>query len=114
MIQNSHTSRVSSLKYDTHCRQRAVLAISPQTPQRLPGMSWSSTDDALFAAHLQHTLAAVESAMHLERFDALVIQAGDNRLVFQDDQAYPFRINPWFTWLVPALPAPGSLLELRT
>lgn len=45
--------------------------------------------------------------------DTLVIQAGDCRFAFQDDQASPFRTNPWFAWLVPTPPAPGSLIELR-
>jgi Xaa-Pro dipeptidase len=73
----------------------------------------SSTDEDLFAAHLQSILAAAETAMQQLGIDRLVIQAGDTRLAFLDDQAYPFRINPWFAWLVPATPAPGSLLELR-
>ncbi len=47
------------------------------------------------------------------QLDMLVIQAGDNRLAFQDDQTCPFRTNPWFAWLVPMPPAPGSLIELR-
>ncbi len=34
-------------------------------------------------------------------------------MLFQDDQASPFRTNPWFAWLVPAPPAPGSLLRIR-
>jgi Xaa-Pro dipeptidase len=76
-------------------------------------MPWSSIDEALFAAHLQTTLGAVASAMEKQRVDALVIQSGDNRLLFQDDQAFAFRTNPWFAWLVPGAPAPGSLLELR-
>lgn len=76
-------------------------------------MPWSSTDEALFAAHLRTCLAAVESAMQQQQIDALVIQSGDTRHHFQDDQALAFRTNPWFAWLVPAPPAPGSLLELR-
>ncbi len=76
-------------------------------------MPWSSIDEVLFAAHLQVTLAAVETAMEQQQLDTLVIQAGDSRFAFQDDQACPFRVNPWFAWLVPAPPAPGSLIELR-
>ena len=76
-------------------------------------MLWSSIDEALFAAHLQATLAAVEACMHDQQLDAMVIQSGDPRLVFQDDQTLPFRTNHWFAWLVPASPAPGSLLEVR-
>lgn len=76
-------------------------------------MIWSSMDEASFAAHLKHTLAAVESSLAALQLDALVIQAGEARLFFQDDQSLPFRTSPWFAWLVPAPPAPGSLLELR-
>ena len=76
-------------------------------------MPWSSIDEVSFAAHLQTALAAVEAAMDRLQLDTLVIQAGDIRLAFQDDQTCPFRINPWFAWLVPAPPAPGSLIELR-
>jgi Xaa-Pro dipeptidase len=79
----------------------------------LINMTWSSIDDALFASHLQTTLAALESSMRQHRVGAVVIQSGDHRHFFQDDQTLPFRTNPWFAWLVPASPAPGSLMELR-
>ena len=70
-------------------------------------------DDSLFCSHLHDTIAALESALQAMALEAVVIQAGDQRLIFQDDQHLPFRTNPWFAWLVPAPPAPGSLLELR-
>lgn len=76
-------------------------------------MPWSSSHDVPFRAHLEATLAAVDAALAATGHDALVIAAGEERLAFQDDQAYPFRLNPWFAWLVPAPPAPGSLLVLR-
>jgi Xaa-Pro dipeptidase len=76
-------------------------------------MPWLSFDEVLFGAHLQSRLAAIESAMATQHFDTLVLQAGTTRYAFQDDQAYPFRINPWFAWLVPAPPAPGSLIQIR-
>ena len=70
--------------------------------------------DILFEAHLQSCLAVVETALDGMQLDAVVIQAGDTRYAFQDDQTYPFRVNPWFAWLVPSPPAPGSLLQIRT
>jgi Xaa-Pro dipeptidase len=79
----------------------------------MPVMAWSSIDSVLFDAHLQSTLAAVDAALASAGCDTLVLQAGDQRLLFQDDQASPFRSNPWFAWLVPAPPAPGSLLRIR-
>jgi Xaa-Pro dipeptidase len=76
-------------------------------------MPWSSIDEVTFKAHLQVCLAAAETAMARHQLETLIIQAGDSRFQFQDDQARPFRTNPWFAWLVPLPPAPGSLLELR-
>ncbi len=76
-------------------------------------MPWSSIDSVLFGAHLQSTLTAIEAALAATGYDTLVVHAGNPRLLFQDDQVSPFRINPWFAWLVPAPPAPGSLLRIR-
>lgn len=79
----------------------------------LGNMSWSELDDVLFAAHLRDAHARVEAALGAARLDGLVIAAGHERLLFQDDQSHPFRANPWFTWLVPPPSGPGSLLLLR-
>src|SRR5690348_11209689 len=76
-------------------------------------MAWSSIDSVLFGAHLQSTLTAIDAAMAAEGYDSLVVHAGEAHMLFQDDQASPFRTNPWFAWLVPAPPAPGSLLQIR-
>ncbi len=76
-------------------------------------MPWSSIDSVLFEAHLQSTLAAIDAALAHVGCDTLVVHAGEPRMLFQDDQASPFRVNPWFAWLVPAPPAPGSLLRIR-
>jgi Xaa-Pro dipeptidase len=76
-------------------------------------MLWSSIDSVMFGAHLQSTLADIESALASGGYDSLIVHAGNQRLLFQDDQHSPFRINPWFAWLVPAPPAPGSLLHIR-
>lgn len=76
-------------------------------------MPWSALDDVLFSTHLQSVTAAIEAALAACGYDSLVIHAGNERLAFQDDQAYPFRLNPWFAWLVPASPAPGCVLRIR-
>jgi Xaa-Pro dipeptidase len=76
-------------------------------------MSWSSIDSVSFGAHLQSTLADIEAALAAHGYAMLVVHAGDERLLFQDDQASPFRASPWFAWLVPAPPAPGSLVVIR-
>jgi Xaa-Pro dipeptidase len=76
-------------------------------------MPWSSTESVLFDAHLQSTLQQIESALVANDFDALVVHAGNPQPWFQDDQYHPYRVNPWFAWLVPAPPAPGSLLVIQ-
>ena len=43
----------------------------------------------------------------------VVIEAGHQHFVFQDDQAYPYRPSPWYQWLAPAPAAPGSLILLK-
>ncbi len=76
-------------------------------------MSWSSIDSVSFGAHLQSTLADIDAALATHGYTTLVLHAGDERLLFQDDQTSPFRASPWFAWLVPAPPAPGSLVLIR-
>jgi Xaa-Pro dipeptidase len=76
-------------------------------------MLWSSTDSVMFGAHLQSTLAHIESALAASDYERLVVHAGNQHLHFQDDQTSSFRVNPWFAWLVPAPPAPGSLIHIQ-
>ena len=76
-------------------------------------MPWSSIDSVLFDAHLESTLAAIDAAQATHGYSTLVLLAGAERLLFQDDQASPFRTNPWFAWVVPAPPAPDSMLLIR-
>lgn len=64
--------------------------------------------------HVRYVMAAFSEAMRTAAFDVLVIAAGDNRLAFQDDQAYPYRANPWFRWPAPVPAAPGSILLIGT
>jgi Xaa-Pro dipeptidase len=69
--------------------------------------------DTFYPAHLQYVISALQSAMTQAGLDGLVIEAGRVRLAFQDDQAYPFRPNPWYLWPAPAPAAPGSLFLIR-
>lgn len=67
--------------------------------------------DELFLEHLVLAGEGVGRAMERQGVGRLVIHAGSVRMAFLDDQAYPFRPNPWFSWLAPVRDAPGSLLE---
>jgi Xaa-Pro dipeptidase len=75
-------------------------------------MSWRQIDEMLFADHLRSVRATIDAALAELGYDSLIVAAGSERLAFQDDQTYPFRASPWFKWIVPAPPAPGSFLHL--
>lgn len=72
----------------------------------------STTTDVLFPAHFRTVMTALEQAMERENLRELVIEAGGQHMIFQDDQPYPYRVNPWFAWLAPASAAPGSLIHI--
>jgi Xaa-Pro dipeptidase len=97
----------ASRNHDKIALLRAAAAVS------FSFMAWSAIDQLLFASHLRGAQSAIETALGELGFDALIVAAGLERLAFQDDQSYPFRPNPWFTWLVPSPAAPASLVECR-
>ena len=72
----------------------------------------SAACDALYPAHLATLATRASAALAAEGFDALIVHAGFARNTFQDDQDYPYRVNPHFNWWVPLTDAPESLLYL--
>ncbi|MFM1886228.1 MAG: hypothetical protein RL026_1385 [Pseudomonadota bacterium] len=68
---------------------------------------------AQHAAHLAVLQGRLAVALDGTGFDGLVIAAGRPRLAFLDDQSYPFRPNPHFSWWVPGEVAAGSVLLVR-
>lgn len=70
-------------------------------------------EDTLFPAHLQYVMDSIGNALRELAIDSLVIAAGDSRLAFLDDQAYPLRLNPWYRWPAPAPAAAGSFFIIR-
>ena len=73
----------------------------------------SAACDALYPAHLETLATRASAALAAEGFDALIVHAGFARNTFQDDQAYPYRVNPHFNWWLPLADAPDSLLYVR-
>jgi Xaa-Pro dipeptidase len=65
-----------------------------------------------YGAHLAILDQRLDDALRATGFDGAVIFAGDERLVFRDDQTYPFRVEPYFKAWVPLTQAPGSFLRL--
>jgi Xaa-Pro dipeptidase len=67
---------------------------------------------AEYGAHLAILDQRLDDALRATGFDGAVIFAGDERMVFRDDQTYPFRVEPYFKAWVPLTQAPGSFLRL--
>ena len=65
-----------------------------------------------YGAHLAIFDQRLDEALRATGFDGAVVFAGDERIVFRDDQTYPFRVEPYFKAWVPLTQAPGSFLRL--
>ena len=65
-----------------------------------------------YGAHLAILDQRLDEALRATGFDGAVIFAGEERVVFRDDQTYPFRVEPYFKAWVPLTQAPGSFLRL--
>jgi Xaa-Pro dipeptidase len=76
-------------------------------------MSDFSKLDALQLEHLR--IIADRTAVALEAcgFDALIVHSGRQHPAFLDDQRYPFRANPHFSWWVPRQDLPDCLLRIE-
>lgn len=64
----------------------------------------------LFAPHLAALEDRLARALAHAEADALVIYAGEEKLVHRDDIAYPFVAEPYFRAWLPVVRAPGSVL----
>lgn len=67
----------------------------------------------LYATHHTELRRRYDAAMAEHGLEGLVVFAGAQRQVFQDDQPYPFVISPWYRQWVPARDHVWSLIELR-
>lgn len=65
-----------------------------------------------YGAHLAILDQRLDDALRATGFEGAVVFAGDERVVFRDDQTYPFRVEPYFKAWVPLTQAPGSFLRL--
>ena len=65
-----------------------------------------------YGPHLAIMDQRLGEALHAAGLDGAVVFAGDEKMVFRDDQAYPFKAEPYFKAWVPLTQAPGSFLRL--
>jgi Xaa-Pro dipeptidase len=92
----------------------STLTISRSSPD-VPFASRAELEARLaseYGAHLAILDQRLDEALRATGFDGAVIFAGDERVVFRDDQTYPFRVEPYFKAWVPLTQAPGSFLRL--
>jgi Xaa-Pro dipeptidase len=92
----------------------STLTISPSSPD-VPFATREELEARLageYGAHLAILDQRLDEALRATGFDGAVIFAGDERVVFRDDQTYPFRVEPYFKQWVPLTQAPGSFLRL--
>lgn len=68
---------------------------------------------SLYGAHIEEMTRRHDHALDLAGAEAVVIAAGEPFMAFQDDQAYPFVVNPNFNAWVPLTDAPGSHIVYR-
>ena len=109
-------SMIAALRADRSATRAHLssLTISP-TNLDAPFASREELDARLaseYGAHLAILDQRLDDALRATAFDGAVIFAGDERVVFRDDQTYPFRVEPYFKAWVPLTQAPGSFLRL--
>jgi hypothetical protein len=67
-----------------------------------------------YGPHLAIMDHRLGEALDAAGLDGAVVFAGDEKIVFRDDQTYPFEAEPYFKAWVPLTQAPGSFLRLAT
>jgi Xaa-Pro dipeptidase len=92
----------------------STFTISPSSPD-VPFASREELEARLaseYGAHLAILDQRLDEALRESGFEGAVIFAGEEQVVFRDDQTYPFRAEPYFKAWVPLTQAPGSFLRL--
>ena len=68
----------------------------------------------LYGQHLVEKIARFQAILWRLQFDEIVIAAGDSKMQFADDMAYPFVANPYFREWVPLGKRHGSYLQISS
>jgi Xaa-Pro dipeptidase len=66
----------------------------------------------LYGQHLSEKTHRFQAILGATEFDEIVIAAGDSKIQFADDMAYPFVANPYFREWVPLGKRVGSYLQI--
>jgi Xaa-Pro dipeptidase len=90
---------------------RTIGTTAPDSELRSPEELGARLESE-YSAHLAIMDQRLDEALTAAGFDGAIIFAGDEKTVFRDDQAYPFRVEPYFKAWVPLTDTPGSFLRL--
>jgi Xaa-Pro dipeptidase len=66
----------------------------------------------LYAQHLTEKMQRFQAILTATEFDEIIIAAGDSKMQFADDMAYPFVANPYFREWIPLGKRTGSYLQI--
>ena len=64
----------------------------------------------LYFEHIYTVRERFDEALAAQGFDSVLIFAGQPAVAFLDDNAYPFRVNPFFKYWVPVTDSPKSFI----
>lgn len=65
---------------------------------------------SLYLEHLDTVRARFDEALTAQGFDSVLIYAGQPAVAFLDDNAYPYRVNPFFKYWIPVTESPKSFI----
>ena len=66
-----------------------------------------------YPAHLERVKGFVDQALEVTGYDGLLIAGGSLKIVFLDDNSYPFKANPQLKWWAPVTDNPNCWLHYR-
>lgn len=66
-----------------------------------------------YLKHLEQVKERFDEALEANGFESVLIYAGQPRVAFLDDNAYPFRVNPFFKYWIPVTENPKSFIFYR-
>ena len=61
-----------------------------------------------YAKHIETLQQRTKEALERESIDGLVIHSGQSKVMFLDDNHYPFHVNPQFKAWLPVIDNPSS------
>lgn len=65
---------------------------------------------SLYPTHLDAVRTSYDKALDASQYDGVIIAGGRQRMLFLDDNPYPFKVNPQLKWWLPVVDNPNCFL----